>query len=76
MNAVARGYRMPCPAHCAPDIYRVMAECWQELPLDRPMFSHLVQKLSQLHSEAVNIPEGECFIVFILTTTAGVSLSV
>ena len=44
---------MQCPHHCSPDIYRVMAECWQEKPGDRPTFKQIVPKMAQLHAQSL-----------------------
>lgn len=48
-------YRMPCPAHCSPDLYRVMACCWEEEPQQRPPFHQLVDKMRQLLDNATRM---------------------
>ena len=49
---IAKGYRMPCPNHCSPDIYRVMSECWEERCQNRPMFKDIVAKIAELHAKS------------------------
>ena len=41
MIAVERGYRMPCPRDCPEWLYRIMLDCWNHEPQDRPMFDLL-----------------------------------
>ena len=48
MIAVESGYRMPCPRDCPEWLYRIMLDCWNYEPKDRPMFDHL--KVSLLHA--------------------------
>lgn len=51
-KGLASGYRMPCPIHCSPDLYRVMTCCWEEIATDRPTFTQLVDKMTQLLEQA------------------------
>ncbi|XP_067931361.1 tyrosine kinase receptor Cad96Ca-like isoform X2 [Watersipora subatra] len=55
MKVIAKGYRMPCPTHCSPDIYRVMAECWEESPSSRPKFKEIVTKIAELLAKATEM---------------------
>ncbi|XP_049772167.1 proto-oncogene tyrosine-protein kinase receptor Ret-like [Schistocerca cancellata] len=35
------GYRMECPENCSTALYKVMRQCWQEEPSERPSFKQL-----------------------------------
>ncbi|PIK43187.1 putative tyrosine-protein kinase, partial [Apostichopus japonicus] len=41
VNRTKAGYRMPQPEGCPMDIYKVMAECWQESPQQDQTFLRL-----------------------------------
>ncbi|NXA41429.1 LCK kinase, partial [Eudromia elegans] len=36
-----RGYRMPPPEQCPPELYELMEQCWRERPEQRPTFEYL-----------------------------------
>ncbi|XP_057896264.1 tyrosine-protein kinase Lck isoform X4 [Melospiza georgiana] len=36
-----RGYRMPQPEQCPPELYELMRQCWKESPEERPTFDFL-----------------------------------
>ncbi|XP_036252826.1 tyrosine-protein kinase Lck isoform X3 [Molothrus ater] len=36
-----RGYRMPQPEQCPPELYELMRQCWKENPEERPTFDFL-----------------------------------
>eukprot|EP00035_Acanthoeca_spectabilis_P014636 m.282016 g.282016 ORF g.282016 m.282016 type:complete len:84 (+) comp16183_c0_seq2:5769-6020(+) len=44
------GFVMAKPAGCPTDIYKIMVQCWQKEPKDRPSFSEIVALLEQLPS--------------------------
>ena len=50
VNAVERGYRMPCPPSCSQFLYDIMMECWNENENDRPSFERLYRKFEELSS--------------------------
>ncbi|KAF6040239.1 hypothetical protein EB796_001453 [Bugula neritina] len=52
---LSKGYRMQCPKHCSPDLYRVMSCCWEETPKSRPPFHQLVDKMRQLLDQATRL---------------------
>lgn len=54
-QALSKGYRMVCPTHCSPDLYRVMSCCWEEDPNRRPPFPQLVDKMTQLLEQATRM---------------------
>ncbi|KAM4031288.1 tyrosine-protein kinase HCK isoform 1-T6 [Anomaloglossus baeobatrachus] len=41
ITALERGYRMPCPANCPPELYGIMLQCWQQNAEQRPTFEYL-----------------------------------
>ncbi|XP_037792798.1 tyrosine-protein kinase Src42A-like [Penaeus monodon] len=45
VEAVERGYRMPCPSSCPQLLYNIMLECWAREPANRPTFETLRWKL-------------------------------
>lgn len=46
MKFVATGGRCECPDGCSPEVYRLMRECWNLTPDNRPTFSYLLEQLS------------------------------
>jgi hypothetical protein len=40
------GFRMDCPPECPDTVYRLMLQCWQWSPSDRPRFQDLHSNLS------------------------------
>ncbi|XP_033122754.1 tyrosine-protein kinase SRK2-like [Anneissia japonica] len=47
LEAVDRGYRMPCPPSCPEDLYSIMLECWKQNPIERPTFETLQWRLEE-----------------------------
>ncbi|KAH0622902.1 hypothetical protein JD844_025748 [Phrynosoma platyrhinos] len=45
-----RGYRMPCPDSCPPELYAMMLKCWQDNPEERPTFEHLQTTLEDFYT--------------------------
>uniref|UniRef100_A0A8C9WIS9 Tyrosine-protein kinase n=1 Tax=Scleropages formosus TaxID=113540 RepID=A0A8C9WIS9_SCLFO len=41
MTSVQRGYRMPIPESCPPELYDIMLTCWKTKPEDRPTFDYI-----------------------------------
>ncbi|OCT60305.1 tyrosine-protein kinase Srms [Xenopus laevis] len=48
MAKLTLGYRLPKPDQCSPDVYKLMLECWQEKPSQRPSFYEFVLKLTAI----------------------------
>ncbi|GLH08363.1 Tyrosine kinase receptor Cad96Ca [Gryllus bimaculatus] len=48
VRRVRAGGRLERPAHCRPQLYRVMARCWAADPQRRPDFSELKRELGAL----------------------------
>jgi len=48
IQQVYKGYRMPAPENCPPEIAELMNECWQEEPLKRPQWIEIFLKLASL----------------------------
>ncbi|XP_071811653.1 fibroblast growth factor receptor-like isoform X1 [Apostichopus japonicus] len=55
VNRTKAGYRMPQPEGCPMDIFKVMAECWQESPQHRPNFSEIEYALEVILSHRAEI---------------------
>ncbi|RXM36201.1 Tyrosine-protein kinase FRK [Acipenser ruthenus] len=45
IQELAKGYRMPSPAGCPPQLYEIMTECWKDDANERPTFETLQWKL-------------------------------
>ncbi|XP_002735206.3 ALK tyrosine kinase receptor-like [Saccoglossus kowalevskii] len=45
MQYVAQGERMHPPRNCPMPVYRIMTQCWQQYPEDRPSFSTIKERL-------------------------------
>ncbi|XP_075168825.1 anaplastic lymphoma kinase [Haematobia irritans] len=45
MQLVTNGGRLGTPPGCPPIIYKIMADCWNPTPEDRPTFSSLLERL-------------------------------
>lgn len=41
------GHRMECPQECPREVYRIMRDCWEEAPANRPTFTKLVQDIDR-----------------------------
>lgn len=51
IRSLERGYRMPRPDACPPELYRdVIAECWRGRPEERPTFEFLQSVLEDFHT--------------------------
>ncbi|XP_060627920.2 tyrosine-protein kinase Srms [Anolis sagrei] len=49
IQQITRGYRLPRPNTCSPEIYSVMLECWKSHPEDRPSFLTLRESLFSIY---------------------------
>lgn len=45
-----RGYRMQAPAGCSPSVHRVMLDCWEHSPDNRPHFVDVRAKLEAIYN--------------------------
>ena len=45
------GLRLAHPKNCPDELFAIMACCWALSPNNRPVFSHLIQGLSNFHSQ-------------------------
>ncbi|KAJ8024634.1 Tyrosine-protein kinase ABL1 [Holothuria leucospilota] len=63
VKRILKGYRLPQPDGCPLDIYKIMLECWQQSPKERPTFSELEYALELiLHHRAdkdIRVTTGE-----------------
>uniref|UniRef100_A0A8C5I9P6 Tyrosine-protein kinase n=1 Tax=Gouania willdenowi TaxID=441366 RepID=A0A8C5I9P6_GOUWI len=50
-DQVEQGYRMPAPLGCPVEIFRIMNNCWQYEPRNRPTFNKVRTELSAIHSQ-------------------------
>ncbi|CAL8243222.1 unnamed protein product [Lota lota] len=44
-----RGYRMPAPSDCPPEVYKLMQSCWRTEPRTRPSFRKLKEELAEIY---------------------------
>ena len=48
LEAIQRGYRMPCPPGCPEELHDIMKlHCWREEPAERPIFETLQWQLEE-----------------------------
>ncbi|CAH3161296.1 unnamed protein product, partial [Pocillopora meandrina] len=50
-DLLTQGYRMPKPRHVEDSLYKIMQDCWQENPDDRPMFENLRNDLKAMENQ-------------------------
>ncbi|XP_076004826.1 protein tyrosine kinase 2 beta, b isoform X2 [Genypterus blacodes] len=50
INQLEQGIRLPKPDDCPPAIYSLMTRCWSYDPGERPSFTELVIKISDVHN--------------------------
>lgn len=50
MSSIQRGYRMPQPEKCPPELYEIMMSCWKTKPEDRPTFDYLQSVLDDFYT--------------------------
>ncbi|XP_063143510.1 ephrin type-A receptor 10 isoform X2 [Rattus norvegicus] len=51
IKAVEDGFRLPPPRNCPSQLHRLMLECWQKDPGERPRFSQIHSILSKMGQE-------------------------
>nr|XP_057912234.1 protein tyrosine kinase 2 beta, b isoform X2 [Doryrhamphus excisus] len=49
INQLEQGIRLPKPENCPPALYSLMTRCWAYDPRERPNFTELVVKISDVH---------------------------
>ncbi|XP_011489678.1 protein-tyrosine kinase 2-beta isoform X1 [Oryzias latipes] len=49
INQLEQGIRLPKPDNCPPALYSLMTRCWSYDPQERPSFTELVVKISDVH---------------------------
>ncbi|KAK7906882.1 hypothetical protein WMY93_015494 [Mugilogobius chulae] len=49
INQLEQGIRLPKPDSCPPALYSLMTRCWSYDPRERPTFTELVVKISDVH---------------------------
>uniref|UniRef100_A0A673BUP8 non-specific protein-tyrosine kinase n=1 Tax=Sphaeramia orbicularis TaxID=375764 RepID=A0A673BUP8_9TELE len=49
INQLEQGIRLPKPDNCPPALYSLMTRCWSYDPRERPTFTELVIKISDVH---------------------------
>ncbi|XP_020494519.1 protein tyrosine kinase 2 beta, b isoform X2 [Labrus bergylta] len=49
INQLEQGIRLPKPDNCPPALYSLMTRCWSYDPRERPNFTELVVKISDVH---------------------------
>lgn len=47
VEALQTGYRMPCPVNCPKQLYKIMRDCWREIPINRPTFETLQWRMEE-----------------------------
>ncbi|XP_007439068.1 tyrosine-protein kinase Srms [Python bivittatus] len=52
IQQITRGYRLPRPNSCSPEIYSIMLECWKSHPEERPSFLNLRDALFSIYKWA------------------------
>ena len=54
VRQITRGYRLPRPSSCPPEIYSIMLECWSGNTEERPTFLALREKLGFIYRRLLN----------------------
>lgn len=54
IRQITRGYRLPRPSSCPPEIYSIMLECWSGNTEERPTFLALREKLGFIYRRLLN----------------------
>jgi hypothetical protein len=49
LDFVLNGGRLARPELCTDEVFRLMQQCWQTDPENRPTFKAIYQKFSQMH---------------------------
>lgn len=62
---VIQGYRLPQPKNCSDEMYKLMKQCWNENPKDRPTMKDIHSTLSTEKTE-----NQQSFLAFILPPSA------
>lgn len=55
LNMLERGYRLPAPAYCPKQVYKIIRECWASNPDNRPTFSSIIKNLGLLASNQTDL---------------------
>ncbi|XP_061792309.1 tyrosine-protein kinase Lyn isoform X2 [Nerophis lumbriciformis] len=50
MSSLQRGYRMPRPGECPPELYAIMESCWRSEPETRPTFDYMQSVLDDFYT--------------------------
>ena len=48
IKKLKEGYRMPCTSECPPEMYKIMLDCWNKEPENRPTFQTLHSNLETI----------------------------
>uniref|UniRef100_W5MD10 Tyrosine-protein kinase n=1 Tax=Lepisosteus oculatus TaxID=7918 RepID=W5MD10_LEPOC len=51
LEALGKGYRLPCPARCSQTIYKIMLSCWNKVSTNRPSFHALRSQLDTIYTK-------------------------
>ena len=46
---------LECPSLCTQEMYEIMLECWQKMPIKRPEFSEVLQSLERLQQNNITV---------------------
>ena len=46
---------LECPSLCTQDVYEIMLECWQKMPIKRPQIGEVLQSLERLQQNNVTV---------------------
>lgn len=55
VEMIEKGHRMECPDGCPKQVYRVMRDCWDIDPRQRPTFQTIYRKLDEVHQSFVPV---------------------
>ncbi|XP_030623229.1 tyrosine-protein kinase JAK2a [Chanos chanos] len=53
IDLLRRGYRLPAPDGCPPEIHRLMLQCWSSDPTQRPSFTSLGENVDLYREDSV-----------------------
>lgn len=66
MSSVQRGYRMPRPENCSPELYDIMNTCWKNKPEDRPTFDYMQSVLDDFYTATEGQYQQQPWVTFLL----------
>ena len=55
IDNIRRLVLLECPSLCTQDVYDIMLECWEKMPIKRPQIGEILQSLERLEQNSVTV---------------------